>query len=212
MKALLLKDFYMIKSYCRSSLLIIVIFFFLGFANSGEVFFITAYPTFMLSLMSTTLLAYEEREKWNAYSATLPFSRAVQVSEKYVLSLMCAGVSFLYILIETVVQWKVLSHIDGEYTFSSILICVILSLLYPSMMLPVFYKFGAEKGRMLYLCMTGLIFAVAAALAVINPPISSLHLPAWLSDLGAPVLLMLIAAGFVGSWKLSIRFYEAKEL
>ena len=88
MKALLLKDFYMMKKYCRSYLLVMIIF-------AGLSVFDPTWRTSSLSLlclmaamMPVTLLAYDERSHWNEYCAALPYGKWDVVSSKYVLCLI----------------------------------------------------------------------------------------------------------------------------
>ena len=74
MKGLLLKDLYMSEKYCRAFLLIVVIFFGMSLM-SGSSFFLLAYPCILVGLIPASLVSYDERERWDVYSGTLPCSR-----------------------------------------------------------------------------------------------------------------------------------------
>lgn len=86
MSALILKDLYIMKKYCRSVLLMVVIFWGASiFADSGNLFW-TFFPVIVGSVTPATLLSYDEKFRWNQYCDTMPISRAAVVAEKYVLT------------------------------------------------------------------------------------------------------------------------------
>ena len=94
MKALLQKDLYQLRAYCKSYLLICAVFFGISPAGEGNLFFIT-YPAMLCSLIPATLQTYDERGKWACFAGTLPFTRAQLVSAKYLVGLCCSGVVLL---------------------------------------------------------------------------------------------------------------------
>ena len=86
MSALILKDLYIMKKYCRSVLLMVVIFWGASiFADSGNLFW-TFFPVIVGSVTPATLLSYDEKFRWNQYCDTMPISRAAVVAEKYMLT------------------------------------------------------------------------------------------------------------------------------
>ena len=86
MSALILKDLYIMKNYCRSVLLMVVIFWGASiFTDSGNLFW-TFFPVIVGSVTPATLLSYDEKFRWNQYCDTMPISRAAVVAEKYVLT------------------------------------------------------------------------------------------------------------------------------
>lgn len=90
MKALLQKDLYQLRAYCKSYLLICAVFFGISLTGEGNLFFIT-YPAMLCSLIPATLQTYDERGKWACFAGTLPFTRAQLVSAKYLVGLCCSG-------------------------------------------------------------------------------------------------------------------------
>lgn len=203
MKALLLKEFYLASKTCRSFLLVIAAFLALSFFGNDSQFFVL-YPLLMVSMIPVTLLSYDERDRWNQYSLTLPCTRAQLVSVKYLTGLAFGGVT--YLLSEAVLAARFLlagSFVWGEYlSLSSALL--LLGLLGPSLLMPFVFKFGSEKGRMAYFFVIAFIFAAVALLAGLGFYVY-LERFFWLV-IGAAVLL------YLGSWRLSILFYEKREL
>lgn len=202
MKGLLQKDFYMMVKYCRSFLLLVLVFLAVSFFSNNNLFLIL-YPTLIVGLLPVTLIAYDEREKWDIYCATLPVTRAQVVSSKYLIGLCFELVIFVGTVAAQLIR---LFHnhaftLDGTLTLFSIVFSV--GILGPSLLLPFIFKFGAEKGRVAYylvmilLCACGTILATANTLQfAVSPAIMSF-------------LSLLL---YVASWRLSIHFYQKREL
>ena len=208
MKGLLLKDFYMAKRYCRFYLVIALAFIAISVVGEQNTFFVF-YPMLMSTVVPVTLLAYDERSKWETNSATMPYTRKQLVSAKYIIMLFLLGSCLILIGISQyarmlragTVQWGKLGVLM-ETLF-------VAGLLFPSLMLPVVFRFGAEKGRMLYFAVMITFFVVAALFDKILP--KGYHLQsgaqAWVIIVGIAVLGLILWI----SWSLSIHFYTKRE-
>ena len=77
-----------------------------------------------------------------------------------------------------------------------------------SILLPVIFKFGTEKGRLAFMVVICLICGGSAAAVSVDP---DLHMP-----ISADMLSLLILVGcivlFLLSWQASIKIYEKREL
>ena len=100
MKGLLLKDLYMMKKYCKSYLLITVVFIAVSFASSENLFF-TFYPCLLCGMIPVNLLGYDERSRWLQYSETMPYTKGQIVSGKYLIGL---GTQIAVLLITGIAQ------------------------------------------------------------------------------------------------------------
>ena len=78
-----------------------------------------------------------------------------------------------------------------------------ISLLSSALVMPPIFKFGAQKGRIVFIGVIGIFCGLAAILDM--PDLSGLSLPIGL----LPILATVI---FAASWLLSIRFYEKREI
>lgn len=208
MKGLILKDLYQCVRYYKSYLVLVVVFLFSS-VNSDSLFF-TFYPVMIAGMIPPSLLAYDERSKWDLYTTTLPVTRAQVVSAKYLLGLMVQAAFLLISLLFHTVTLLVKGNFSLDYLGMMISLLTVLSALSSSATLPFMFKLGAEKGRMAYYVMIGLTGGgIAAATAVLQPDLQSDI------QLGSvPAILMVLFAGGVYflSWRLSIRFYEKREL
>ena len=86
MKGLLLKDWYMMKKYCRYYLFVSIGFIILSMISSGNMFFVS-YPCLLCGMIPVNLLGYDERSRWTEYVGTFPYTKTQIVSAKYLIGL-----------------------------------------------------------------------------------------------------------------------------
>ena len=215
MKGLLLKDLYMSEKYCRVFLLIVVVFFGMSLM-SGPGFFLLAYPCILMGLIPASLISYDEREKWDVYSGTLPCSRRQLVSCKYLVGL----IGELPVICITTVLYALglfrMGAFDPRAVLGMAAVFLLLGLIGPAATLPFMFRFGAEKGRIAYFAVIILLCGVSAAFGSIqvsgvgeNALTAGIVMPQAGVSLFLAVLAVLL---YAGSWKLSIAFYKKREL
>ena len=208
MKGLLLKDFYMMKKYCRSYFLIAVIFLVVSLLGNGNLFFIF-YPCLLCGMIPVSLLAYDERSHFMQYSATLPYTKAQIVSSKYVLGLLVQAA----VLVVTAVAQAVKMSLKGSFEIVDFLIMVlslfVVSTLASSIALPFIFKLGVEKGRLAYYVMIGFVCAVSVIFSQMFKGSLQVSVPAGII-FGA--LAIVGAVLYVVSWLLSISFFKKREI
>lgn len=210
MKGLLLKDWYAIKSYCRYPLFIVLLFALLGGAMQGN-FFFTFYPLIFISVIAMNLIAYEEKEKWDQYAATLPYTKAQIVSSKYIVSL-CLGLCTVVLSgISQYVGMIVSNTYNTEKLLSYLMIFVSLALLPAAFLLPFIYKFGVNKGRIAYYVVIIVSCGVIGGIASVDSIGSASAVSA--SQISIFVIVAVASAVIYAlSWMLSIRFYQNREI
>ena len=208
MKGLLLKDWYMMKKYCRSYLFITVVFVAVSLVNNDNLFFVF-YPCLLCGMMPVTLLGYDERSRWTQYSATLPYTKAQIVSAKYLIGLFAQGA----ILIVTAIAQSIKMTAAGTFVFSELAVLMLLVLIIAtvtsSISLPFMFKLGVEKGRTAYYVMIG--FVCGASVFA-----SSLLKLQIMSAIHPNAILAVLAIAGIGvyflSWYMSIAFYKKREI
>ena len=208
MKGLLLKDLYMMRKYCRTYLLVTLVFFAVGFSGNENPFFMI-YPCLFCGMIPVTLLAYDERSGFLRYSAVLPCTRGEFVSEKYLLGLL---VQLALLLLTAIVQAARLRLGVGDTAasdFPSLMTAVLLvSCVASSIPLPFMFRYGTEKGRIAYYVMIGLVCAAS----VIFSAKMKLGTPSAASGIITALLVLGGVCVYVLSWRLSIRFFKKREL
>lgn len=204
MKGLLRKDFIMIWKYCKSILSIVPLFLACSYVVRDNGFFVT-YPAVLVGMLSVTLISYDERSKWNVYCQTFPLPRWKVVSGKYIIAVISLVIVTALTAAMQFVIFSQSAPFDRSGYLSIVNTTLTLALLSPSLMLPLVFKLGSEKARSAYmLVIVGLCGAIF--------PFVGASLQILMDILTSPALPMLALAAFAGSWLLSIRFYNKRDL
>lgn len=208
MKGLLLKDFYMLKKFGKMYLVVCIIFLVLS-AMSLDNLFLLFYPCLFAGMIPVNLLAYDERSKWDVYSATLPYSRAQIVSAKYLMGLFCQ----LAILCAIALIQGLKMLYTGTFLLDNYLmiLCSVMTISFigSSITLPFMFKYGVEKGRIAYMVMIVFICGTSVAVAQLLGPKLGTSMGISL----APLALSVVAIGvYALSWYMSIVIYQKKEI
>ncbi len=208
MKALVYKDFLAIWKYCRTYLFMCAVFLVLS-VFVEEYSFLQMYPLIFMGMLVNTLVAYDERDKWDRQVLTMPVTRKQYVTAKYVTGLILQAT----VLALTVGAHALQLHLIGGFDWNTFLVDVVMMVMLasaaPSLVLPFVFKNGSEKGRMAYLIVLGTIFAVAAAGVIVLKRMNLLDAP---MQLPVPALSAVAIAIYPVSWALSVHWYEKREL
>lgn len=154
MKGLLLKDWYQVKTNMwMMYLTVLAVLAIWILSTSGDSSFAVNYSAVFLGMMPAYLLSYDHASGWTEYSFALPLSKELQVAEKYLVGLLCTAVSAALNGIFCGIRFWMgkplpampISLLLGAGAASILLI--------NGIMLPLYYRFGAEKARMLYMLM-----------------------------------------------------------
>ena len=213
MKGLLVKDLYMSKTYCRVYLLIAAAFLALyafSSVNGKENLFFLLYPTVLAGMVPINLIAYESQCKWEQFAGTLPCTRAQLVSAKYLIGLMFFGI----LLVLSLAVMSLAMVIAGSFSLAMLWSqSVLMALCFfgsCTFILPLVFRFGIEKARMMYLAMIGLVCGLTAAIGVVSN--GSAYAGGWQMPRAIPLVALAAVVLYLLSWGLSIRFYQKREL
>ena len=214
MKALLLADLYQAWINCKFYLLFVAVAAAVVAAggsmenNMGS--FMSVYSMVMCSMMGMSLVQLDEASHWNIYAQALPATRKDQVSSKYAITLICFGV-VLALFAVIFVTLALLGRMLWVQAGVQLAILAVLGLLAPAFSMPAMFRWGSNKGRVIFLAVIVAVgFGAGALFSTVS--FDSLSLP----HIPVPVLIALLAlipaALFVGSWFLAVRWYEKREL
>lgn len=207
MKGLILKDFYLLLKYCRMFLFFAVICI-LYMITDGENMFFQIYPVILVGMMPLTLYSYDEREHWCVYSQTLPVSKRQYVTAKYVVGFLCV---MAFIALTAAVQFAAHGTAPGflwkDY-LTGLLLLMIFGLITQVFTLPFLFKFGAEKGRLVYILVIVILSAAMGTLLELQ----KVHFTNVSGTTAASVGCLLMLGAYIGSWLLSVKFYEKREM
>lgn len=158
MKGLLIKDFIVTKKYFRTILLFLLFFGAMAYFNEDASYF-GGIVVMMCAMSGISSFSYDAQVKWDQLALSAPVSRKELVRCKYLLS---AGLSLFGLVVSLVVTCLILllkGQPIGLEVFGSSLLLVCAALLFLSILLPLIYKFGIEKGRVMIFAVVGILTA-----------------------------------------------------
>lgn len=205
MKALLIKDYWMLWADYKRGLVLPFIFVGVSFV-SGDVFWLL-WPLYIIGLLPYVLCSYEEQSHWDLYAESMPYGRRTVVRAKFALLVIntivgTAGISVIYLIAR-------LLGVFGEPYLSIAVLCICGSLLPGCLMLPFLFKFGVAKSRMVYMVSIGLLGAVTGIFSGSDSAVIT-ELSGFLPT---PLMLFLLSVVLlVLSEQLSELFYLKREL
>lgn len=200
MLALFQKDCIVIYKTSRMLLLAVALFVVMGGARPDQLFF-AVYPPIVLTAMALTTLSYDERSRWQVYADTLPCGRRKVVGSKYLLALAgCIGA--IVLLAASCVGFGLArGNLDLDRMLWMLNAVLLAGTVHSAVMLPVSFKFGTDKGRIVYLLCLCAFFALAWM------PVE----PRTLQGLPWMALLPLLCAGlWAGSYLIAAAVYEKR--
>ena len=208
MKGLLLKDWYMMKMYCKSYHFTAVVFVALSLVSNGNMFFVF-YPCLLCGMIPVNLLGYDERSRWMQYSGTMPYTKAQIVSGKYLIGLLAQLTLLLAVGVAQAVKMAAAGKFAPDEFAVLMLLMLIVSTLASSIPLPFIFRLGVEKGRTAYYVMIGFVCG-ASILA------SNLLKGQFGIEIKPNLLLVILAVAGIGiyifSWYMSVIFYKKREI
>ena len=131
----------------------------------------------LLILDEATTFSFDDSSKWTRYAMIMPVSKKELVAGKFmVLAIFCAIGSLFGLIIGFIgglITHKIVLDIVGigELLFLT-LVAWVISLIFGSMSIPLVFKFGAEKGRVLllvsFLIPAGICFGIYQLLTMLG--------------------------------------------
>ncbi len=206
MTGLILKDFLSIKRQARIFILLALLYVVMACFSNDSAFFM-GFVIILSSMMPITALAYDERAHFERYALTMPLSRRDVVIAKYLFGLLCIGIALLVSFIFDIIMSIVTSASISPDLFISLLVLMSVTLLFLSVNLPVMFKFGTEKGRLIYmgLAVLAMLLPTLFQNGIIGPPSAMLLKTLVYTFPAFSVLCFLL------SIRISIGIYGKKE-
>ena len=141
MKGIVIKDLLTLKSSMKTVVLIVILFGFMG-AKSGSAYMST-FASVYAAILPMTCMAFDERSRFNRYAVVMPVNLRDIVLSKYVVGLILAVVA-------TVVA-VAMTALSGGSIGETVAASIAIPMVYHSLLLPLMFKFGVEKSRIIIL-------------------------------------------------------------
>lgn len=143
MRSLLYKDIVNLKQQFRFYLIILAFYVLLGI-KAGDASFLGAIMTIFAVMLSVTACAYDEKAGWDKYALTMPFGVRELIGSKYLLALI--GVCLTAGIMLPVNLFAGMPLLEALALTAS---WIAIGLFYTEAILPVIFRFGVEKGRIM---------------------------------------------------------------
>lgn len=144
MIGLILKDFINLKKQLKY-IMFVVLFYLIFSKMTDNISMFGAMAMIVFAMLPITALSFDEKANWDKYGLTMPVSRTKMVLSKYILGIIS---SIFALILNFIGQTLLGAEINKEIMIAA-LITFALSLLFISLLLPVVFKLGVEKGRLL---------------------------------------------------------------
>lgn len=208
MKGFFKRDCYLLLPNMRLYVGIVALMLFLALMTdlSRAATFITMYVFIYMVAGITGLFSYDNYNHWQAYAAAIPGGRRAMVGARYLLTLLSCGLGALLCLL-------LAAAARNENGAILVVLYSGAALLYAAITLPVCYRFGGDKTRMVMLIVVAVAAGGMAAGGVTL--INNVNVPggAWALPLGEAAVLPVVGlAALAVSWRVSLKIMEAKEL
>lgn len=206
MKALILKDLYVLFNQKKILISLTAIFVFMSFYFEDPGLLLT-FLTLLCIIEINSSLTYDETSKWNRFANTLPIKRTEIVKSKYVLSL----IFIVLVVIISLPVFLISNAVTNSFTINEIfsIFCIIISglLFILSIIFPVFIKFGIQTGRIVLMATVLIPFV---GINIVSNGTFFNGIFELLNNIRLFIPLFLIVMFYI-SYKLSVKLYEKKE-
>lgn len=202
MKGLILKDFINLKKQFKIVGLIMLFYYIFSMMTNNSSMFGTM-VTVVFAMLPITAISFDEKANWDKYALTMPVSRAEMVISKYILGIIASLIS---VILNYIAQFLLGTEVNGD---SILMISMVFyaSILFFSILLPIMFKFGVEKGRL----MMFIVLMLPTFIVLLFKDNFNFTLNQDLLDKAMYGLPLLIIAILLLSMLLSIKIYKSKE-
>lgn len=215
MRGLLEKDFRLLKGQKNFFLIILLITVFLSL-NSEDNFAVT-YLTFIAGFLTISSFGYDDNGNCMPFLLTLPVSRTLYVKSKYLLGFLLTLMGWMAGMVISMITAFLHKAPPTADAVLFQLAWVFLWMIMLSFVLPMLFKFGAEKGRMATLAMMLVFMAIVFAFTKLAEGMG-MDVDACLNALAGQQIIVLVAGMSVIafiivliSYLISVKIVHKKE-
>ncbi|EQH76411.1 ABC-2 transporter permease, partial [Clostridioides difficile] len=204
MKGLILKDLLNLKGNIKFILLFIIMFGFMSSLGDGNVNNFIGVIIVLCTTMIVSTFSYDDLNKWDSYVLTMPINRNDIVLSKYLTMLIFSFIGVLVSLIVSVTIGYFKNTLILNETLLINALILSISVCFGSLILPLIYKFGIERARLLmilcFLVPTLALLVFKSILENISSPISiEIILNTLVYSLPFVAILLFVISYFISS-------------
>ena len=205
MKGLLIKDFYAVVTQLKIFIILIIVSALIPGYPMG------AFTMVYVALLPINALAWDEQSKWDNLARMMPYSKFDLVFSKYIIgyisilsaAVLCTGFAFVYSFFPSSEPLNISSVVMFACSGAGGLLLMALNL-------PLMFRLGVEKGRLLFGIMVGVSCVLIAVANGIIGDGKELFTQIPPSGIIAAVIAALVLINAV-SVMLSMKWYGKRE-
>lgn len=217
MRGLLQKDLYVMMGQSRTYLVLVLFYLILTLVGTFNASFFSGFIVLVMTMLPMSTFTYDDLARWPKFAASTPAGRRGVVQGKYLFALCTLAAAAVMLLVMDLLYCVVRG---GFSQLPDMLVagaaCAVVGLFMDLILIPILFKFGAEKGRFVMMAVWVVVFLVffgALNLLAERPGgLSSLPIPGWLAASAPVIALGALAVAVVLSYSASLRIFAKKEL
>lgn len=189
MKGLLIKDFSLLKKQLKNYVFIFAIAILISFSSDNMAIFLMGYLALCFSFISVNTLYSDYDENGMAFLLTLPVTRRQYAGSKYIEPLIS---TIVVCIISTVMYYVQSLDVKEGFMplaefFSAMAVIFLVVSIFNGIMIPIYIKYGMEKGRILIMIVSGCIGFLAYVISYLSKKYSEAF--SFVSDVSLNTLL-----------------------
>lgn len=217
MTGLLIKDWKLFKNQGRYFLVLLIIALAILFAGSKNYSpFVCSYFTWMAAYFTLSTISYDEYDNGMSFLMTLPVSRRIYVKEKYAMCILLTGCAWL---IFTGIDMLFFNFTSTSEEMLEMLatqpVLLSVTFIFISVSLPLFLKYGPEKGRIMAFGIFCVLALAIIILAKMDIGINEMKMLDALSVRQPFIITGICAAACLGiigiSYMVAVKLMEYRE-
>ena len=162
MSGLLVKEYYTLRRYIKQYILLFIFFGALSVYMDSVIYF-QAMVTMSMCMLVFTGMSYDSTAGWDKYVMTMPVSRKDVVRSKYIICVIYAATAIVVSGIFSIIINRIYPMEDVGLMLMTIMAMTLLCLIFIiySILLPMIFKLGVEKTRILMIAVIMIpVFAI----------------------------------------------------
>ncbi|MBQ6285440.1 MAG: ABC-2 transporter permease [Bacilli bacterium] len=144
MLGMIKKDLFMIKNSLKSIIFALIIFVFYTIMFDMDMYFLLPFMTLMISI---TTFSYDDFNNWHSFASTLPQGKVNVVKSKYITTISLIVITTIISVAFNYIMRNIKGTLNIEESLSSIMGELLAVIFMMSVLFPILFKYGAEKGR-----------------------------------------------------------------
>lgn len=206
MLGMIKKDLFMIKNNSKTLIVSLIIYVLYTIMFEMDMSFLLPFMTLMISLSTFT---YDDYNNWHLFATSLPQGRTNVIKSKYITTIALIVITTIISILVSFIIGNYRGNLNIEEMLSSIMGELLAIIFIMSVLFPVLFKFGAEKGRIatmiLGIGIMGLVILVTKVANINIPQNFIAFIDSYFLIIFATVSTILISVSYIFSKKIYLK-------